>query len=116
MGFKKVCRTAWAIFVVTVRGFWLITVLLIIFPPVFTFYAHKRFYLRRKVKRRLMSNGMPPEVASKYAWKYSDFLVDYGSLRGLFRITKVTRKKDKELDEENNSLEIEKAKSYSFAL
>ena len=115
MGFKKVCKNAWGIFVVTVRGLWLVFILLIIIPSILIHYSFKRIYIKGKIRRRLRNDGMPPEIARRFAKKYSNFLVDYGSARGIFRLSRSAIKSDKEIeDEDNSSLEIKPPKSYSF--
>ena len=81
----------------------LLLYLFFVFFPFMTISAMRRVHIKNKVKRKMIRNGMPRNKAKIYAKKYQSFLAGYGSIKGIYRISKIARgsKKDKEEETEN---------------
>lgn len=90
----------------------LLLYLIFVFFPLVTIMTIRRIHIKNKMKRKMIRNGMPRKQAKIYSKKYKSFLVNYGSMRGIFRITRKTRKLVKEKKEEtNNKPELENMNS-----
>ena len=63
----------------------------------------KRIHIKNKVKRKMIRNGMPRNMAKIYAKKYQSFLAGYGSIKGIYRITKKVRESDKDKEEKTEN-------------
>ena len=95
----------------------LLLYLVFVFFPYMTIIALRRIHIKNKVKRKMIRIGMPRKKAKIYAKKYQSFLAGYGSIKGIFRITRKARNATKKEKEENNDPEKEKKNnivSYSI--
>ncbi|MBK5114508.1 MAG: hypothetical protein KGD59_01185 [Candidatus Heimdallarchaeota archaeon] len=81
----------------------LLLYLFFVFFPYMTIATMRRAHIKNKVKRKMIRNGMPRNKAKIYAKKYQSFLAGYGSIKGIYRISKIARgfKKDEEEESEN---------------
>ncbi|NHJ46700.1 MAG: hypothetical protein FK733_02820 [Asgard group archaeon] len=117
-------RTFWRICKICCISFFQITWLLIIVTfviiPRFIILAARRVHIKNKMKRRLIRKGLPRNLAKIQAKRYQTFLVNYGSLKGAWKLTKQFRKKsneDEELEQDDLSNNPgEQSNSYSFTL
>ena len=80
----------------------LLLYLIFVFFPLMTIMAIRRIHIKNKMKRKMIRNGMPRQQAKIYSKRYQSFLMNYGSMRGIYRITRKTRKLAKEKKEESN--------------
>ena len=90
----------------------LLLYLIFVFFPLVTIMAIRRIHIKNKMKRKMIRNGIPRKQAKIYSKRYQSFLANYSSLRGIFRITRKTRKLVKEKKKEtNNKPELENMNS-----
>lgn len=58
----------------------------------------RRLHLKNKMRRKMMRQGMPRDLANESAKIYIEFLRDYSSIKGIKKITDQFRKlEDKEI-------------------
>jgi len=79
-----------------------------------TIIAIRRVHIKNKIKRKMIRSGMPREKAKVFAKKYQSFLLGYGSIKGIFRMTRKFAKAEKALAEEpDNKSELENSNNVS---
>ena len=81
----------------------LLLYLTFVFFPLMIIMVIRRIHIKNKMKRKMIRNGMPRKQAKIYSKRYQSFLANYSSMRGIFRITRKTRKLVKERKEESNN-------------
>ena len=74
---------------------WFCILFTFVYIPYFIFLSFKRIHVKNKVRRSLVKKGLPRDLARKMSREYKGFLVQYGTMRGIFRSAHDIRKKIK---------------------
>ncbi|NHK30551.1 MAG: hypothetical protein FK730_04325 [Asgard group archaeon] len=104
-------RKFWRISRFICKSFFQITWFLIIFTfviiPRMIILAFRRVHIKNKMQRKLRKNGLPKKLAKIQAKHYKNILADFGSIKGLWKITRDIRKKPDDKSEElvNNKID-----------
>lgn len=67
----------------------------------------RRVHIKNKIQRKLRKNGLPKRLAKNQANKYKSILVEFGSLKGIWRLSKEFRKKPEDKNNLHESKKVE---------
>ena len=115
---KKFWKTTWAIITSIFYVTWLILGLIFVVLPTMAINPIRRAHLKNKMRRSMVRNGMPKEAARTFARRYNkEYLRQFGSVGGLYRITRQTRKiEDGENDSDLSSNLLNKSESHFITI
>ena len=102
------------IFIIILKFFWFCTIFTFVILPRLIILPARRGYVKIRIQRKLVKNGLPRKNAKIIARKYRSMLYDYGSIIGLSKMTgNIKGKKDDE-KEENEITEHQKNTGKKF--
>jgi hypothetical protein len=84
---------------------WLLILVTFVVIPQFIILAMRRVHIYNKIKRKLIKQGLPRKQAKAHARKFKDILVQYGSIKGVYKTYRIIRK-DKKEDELNEDVSV----------
>ncbi len=113
--FRRICKFICISFFQII---WFLILLFFVILPRMIILSIRRVHIKNKTQRKLRKYGLPKKMAKIHAKNYKTMLVNYGSIRGLWRVNKAIRKE--RTDEEtltNNKIEtktIDQPDNHSF--
>jgi len=66
----------------------------------------RRLHLKNKIRRKMMRQGMPRDLANESAKKYVKFLYDFSSIKGMKKTVNSFRKIEEKENEEKLSTNV----------